>query len=1544
MDPRRTSAFGDNAPTFVSLGTKYDGASPQILQPPKMLGPYEVGPELGRGGMGTVYRAVDVTLHRVVALKVLPIAATLRSADTQRFQIEAQAAAQLNHDNIVPIYSVGNEGGTHYYAMKLIEGEDLGRLIHRARSTVRSQADATTSPKKPAESTLASADQEQVELPAAPASSLGNSARRVLSSLSSETYAQSLQRRGGKAAAAQIARTVAEIGVQVAEALEHAHQRGVIHRDIKPSNLILDHANRVWVTDFGLAHLQNSPELTHTGDLIGTLLYMSPEQASGKRELLDHRTDIYSLGVALYELATLSHACRSRKTKDILRELTQERPLPIRKVNPLLPSDLETILCRATERNPADRYDSAAAMAADLRKLAANQAIKTRRTPKWKHARDWLYQRPALVVIMAIFASILISGLALGAWALQIRSVENLGHRLQAESALALLRDRNSSQALKLALEAANYTPGFAADQAVLAALNDLREIHRIDLGTSQVGTLSFSSDGRWLVKGVDSRLVDKPRARALVFDAEQGKLMAELAPASILVQTAFSPDGRYLLSSGAESVPSGRRKLPKGTPVYLWKSNDWNNSPTVISNAMAVRLGDGAFSQATPMVVLPSVEGNEAIVFDSSDWSKVVLRLRGGHTAPVIEALFSPNGNLIATWSEDSTAALWDANSGSKLHAFDYQDGLSPFDVGIEFSSNSKELMIRGSAGIKTYSTATYENTRYMFHRDAAFADRDDRVFAKDTVDGSVVVYSAHSSTEVTRCVTNAQLQHFATVGKDQQVAITTNGNDFIQLYNSADGSLIGECRAHTDWIIDIQARPESSQFATIAWDNTIRIWNSVSDQQRRTIDAGQVRLTNSSIEYSLDAQRALISTITDERSTHWKISESIERRLEHDGKTELILDDGRILVERPGELAVMDPGSLRDLFVLPLPSESIAQAIELRNSNGLLLITDSRQLWHWSLDTLRLVSVSETGDSIVDIAIQLPDERLIAATQNGDLMAYDPLARSRRRLASFESTIGRFDLDERNEKLLIAMSNSRLRIWDIHGESVVNEISSDAFPVYAGFFALGGEYVVTHGLGQNQRMGLWRISDGQVVASIECGPIREIALSHDRRVVAVASKVDGGFVWNLETNDKIQVTANPCSDVKAIGSHFVFATESSYPQGSWPNSRITEAVQESSVILWHQQEQRIFAQEPLGLMFPTITVNESAQSFAVSGTTYGATLVEIESSKMLQKLLGHTGPLLLAAHTAVEGHAILVSVNGMVQLHDLRDGSTQLLGRHDYSLTAANLSPDRKQLVTSDSSGRTSQWDLVEQVKVRDLDAPFAEAFPVEHAIGSDNLQVVSLYAPDAISLWDLRTGLHDIHRFETAVHSISLSPDSPLVLVLAGNRRISVNPSQSYDLLIRPEANQLDAFIVNTDTKVQSLIDLEEEVVAGQFLPAGKLALLTRVGSILIVDAKTLATEHIIQSTSRILGSLAPGGDNCLFVRTKQGYEGWNWVTGQQEFSLRMNLDDFPVYDAHRWSVGMPSSPWLLFRERESIVKIPQNPVHYANQLAPWIRDAQ
>ena len=165
-----------------------------------------------------------------------------------------------------------------------------------------------------------------------------------------------------------------------------------------------------------------------------------------------------------------------------------------------------------------------------------------------------------------------------------------------------------------------------------------------------------------------------------------------------------------------------------------------------------------------------------------------------------------------------------------------------------------------------------------------------------------------------------------------------------------------------------------------------------------------------------------------------------------------------------------------------------------------------------------------------------------------------------------------------------------------------------------------------------------------------------------------------------------------------------------------------------------------------------------------------------------------------------------------------------------------------------------------------------------------------------------------------------------------------------SQSYDLLIRPEANQLDAFIVNTDTKVQSLIDLEEEVVAGQFLPAGKLALLTRVGSILIVDAKTLATERIIQSTSRILGALAPGGDNCLFVRTKQGYEGWNWVTGQQEFSLRMNLDDFPVYDAHRWSVGMPSSPWLLFRERESIVKIPQNPVHYANQLAPWIRDAQ
>src|SRR5262249_51858348 len=159
-----------------------------------------------------------------------------------------------------------------------------------------------------------------------------------------------------------------QLGVQAAEALDNAHQVGIIHRDIKPANLMADGRGHLWVTDFGLAQVRGDTRLTMTGDLVGTLRYMSPEQALAKRVVVDHRTDVYSLGATLYELLTLEPAFSGADRQELLRQIAFEEPRPPRRCNKAIPAELETIVLKALEKNPAERYLTARELAEDLKR------------------------------------------------------------------------------------------------------------------------------------------------------------------------------------------------------------------------------------------------------------------------------------------------------------------------------------------------------------------------------------------------------------------------------------------------------------------------------------------------------------------------------------------------------------------------------------------------------------------------------------------------------------------------------------------------------------------------------------------------------------------------------------------------------------------------------------------------------------------------------------------------------------------------------------------------------------------------------------------------------------------------------------------------------------------------------------------------------------------------------------------------------------------------------------------------------------------------
>jgi tetratricopeptide (TPR) repeat protein len=330
------------------------------------LGDFRLVREIGRGGMGVVYEAVQVSLGRRVALKVLPFASALDARQLQRFRNEGQAAAQLHHSNIVPVYAVGCERGVHFYAMQLIEGQSLAALLQGLRELAGPGGAGGR----------------------APAAATAAAASTLLSARGPEYF-----------------RAVARLGVQAAEALDYAHQVGVVHRDVKPANLLVEPGGRLWVTDFGLARCAAGTGLTRSGDVVGTLRYMSPEQALSRRGLLDHRCDVYSLGATLYEALTLRPPYPGEDREGLLLQLALADPPPPRGLNPAVPAELETVVLKAMAAAPEARYATAQELADDLRRFLEDRPVRARRPGLRERAAKWARRhRPVVAAAATVVA------------------------------------------------------------------------------------------------------------------------------------------------------------------------------------------------------------------------------------------------------------------------------------------------------------------------------------------------------------------------------------------------------------------------------------------------------------------------------------------------------------------------------------------------------------------------------------------------------------------------------------------------------------------------------------------------------------------------------------------------------------------------------------------------------------------------------------------------------------------------------------------------------------------------------------------------------------------------------------------------------------------------------------------------------------------------------------------------------------------------------------------------------------------------------------
>jgi hypothetical protein len=340
------------------------------------LGDFTLLEEIGRGGMGVVYRARQESMGRLVALKVLPSFAGMDSATVARFRREAEAAGRLSHPGIVPVHAVGEAEGVYYYAMELVEGPSLHSLL------------GSLAGREPARllGTLAEETGLGVVLSAMPDGSVP-----------------------GIGSGSRYARSCAALIAEVADALAAAHAGKVVHRDIKPSNVLIHRSGRPVLVDFGLARDLASVGLTASGDAVGTPSYMAPEQASGSKDI-DHRADVYGLGALLYELLTLRPPFQGAHAGEIMRKILDDEPVPVRKLNARVSVDLETIVHTCLRKHPDQRYPVAEALAHDLRRFLAGEPIVARR-PSLVARCVHVLRRQRRAVLVGV-SSVLVTGIA----------------------------------------------------------------------------------------------------------------------------------------------------------------------------------------------------------------------------------------------------------------------------------------------------------------------------------------------------------------------------------------------------------------------------------------------------------------------------------------------------------------------------------------------------------------------------------------------------------------------------------------------------------------------------------------------------------------------------------------------------------------------------------------------------------------------------------------------------------------------------------------------------------------------------------------------------------------------------------------------------------------------------------------------------------------------------------------------------------------------------------------------------------------------------
>ena len=786
----------------------------------KTIGDFQLQREIGRGGMGVVYEAEQISMGRTVALKVLPFAAVMDEKAITRFKNEARAAGTLHHDNIVPVHAVGNDRGVYYYAMALIEGSTLAEVIEDLKQRVLRRGgddknECLVDQIAPDRTNLVADVEFGCRRVFRPTSECLEN-QRVVRSVEAERETARLIHGALSTRPSLFGRRfydqVALAGIQAADALHHAHEHGIVHRDVKPGNLMIDPTGKVWVTDFGLARIESDAGMTMTGDVLGTLRYMAPEQATGSF-VVDHRADIYSLGVTLYELLTLRPVFEAANREKLLKQLTLDEPTPIRQIHPVVPRDLETVVMKAVSKDPDERYATAADLAADLRRFAESRPIHARPPSSLMIVRKSIQRHPQVMALMSATA-IVISLITAGAAAVSSHAYRQ--ERTQKEVATAA---RASAQ-----VEAGRAREALLAEsEARLSAERNLYRAHiREALDAIERGHMSRAES--LLFRYVPEEGI--PDVRGWEWYYLTGRLDGDSLilgrHSSTVRSVAFSPTGDRYASIGENQI-------------FIWDVR--TNRPLERIHLPIADLTAASFSPDGKQLAVLSRDGRVRLV-NVIKPSPPRIQTLSAETVGMAyrKPSWSPDGKKLA-FTDTLQVHIWDLEQTGGPRSLSPPD-LEKGDVyTVAWSPGGDELAI-GSGGCLTIVDAQTGNQR--IHEDLHGHDlwtldwsADGERIATGSYNQQAIVLDADTGEILHKFTHSAGVESVAFSPDGASLACATRG-EVVVVWDIETGELSASYTGHRDWVTSIAWHPNGKSLVAGAADGSIRAWRTERDPMR--------------------------------------------------------------------------------------------------------------------------------------------------------------------------------------------------------------------------------------------------------------------------------------------------------------------------------------------------------------------------------------------------------------------------------------------------------------------------------------------------------------------------------------------------------------------------------------------------------------------------------------------------------------------------------------------------------------------------------------